>query len=598
LTLPGWTTACPDWETRLAGGGGIIPPPLFPSEAEAALDCFRALRIVDVMGQPTFGQASRPWVLDFAAAIFGALDPETGRRLIREYLLLISKKNGKSTLAAGIMLTALLRNWRQSAEFLILAPTLEVANNSFFPARDMVNADPELKDILHPQEHLKTITHRLTGATLKVVAANNNTVSGKKATGVLVDELWLLGKRLDAQNMLVEATGGMVSRPEGFVIYLTTHSDAPPAGVYKQKLEYFRDVRDGVIEDKRSLPVLFEFPSRMLKAKSYLDPKNWALTNPNLGLSVDPDWIAGKLAENQRAGEGATRVFLAKHLNVEIGGNLRQDAWPGAEFWQRRADPKLTLQTLIARSEVIVIGLDGGGLDDLFGLAVLGRETGTGRWLCWTHAFARISMLRRRKSEATRLIDFAKDGDITVVDGEGAIPWDLIAIAMETEVEMPPPEPDENGEMALPPDIAGIVDICVEVDQSGKLAKVGVDPAGIGAVVDALAKYEIWDEAGDGSGRVTGVSQGYKLMGAIKTIERKLDDGTFFHPGQPMMAWCVGNAKTELRGNAVMITKQSSGTGKIDPLMAAFNTGALMSMNPEPPNGGPSIYEDRGITVV
>ena len=47
-----------------------------------------------------------------------------------------------------------------------------------------------------------------------------------------------------------------------------------------------------------------------------------------------------------------------------------------------------------------------------------------------------------------------------------------------------------------------------------------------------------------------------------------------------MMAWCVGNARVEPKGNAILITKQASGTGKIDPLMAVFNAVALMAMNP------------------
>lgn len=553
-----WTTACPNWEERVLSRQSLLPASaLFPDEAAAGLTMFRELRVVDVAGRPTMGEICRPWTLDFVSQIFGSYDALSGRREITEFFLLISKKNSKSTTAAGIMLTALIRNWRDSAEFLILAPTIEIANNSFFPARDMVRADEELSDLLQVQDHVRTITHRVNKATLKVVAADNETVGGKKATGVLVDELWLFGKIPHAENMLREATGGLASRPEGFTIFLSTQSDEPPAGVFAQKLRYARDVRDGKINDRRFLPVIYEFPKRLLDAKAERDPSNFYVTNPNLGASVDEEYLRRELTKAENDGEESLRGFLAKHLNVEIGLALRSERWTGADFWERTSIV-LSPEDLIRRSEVIEVGIDGGGLDDMLGLAVLGRETGTGRWLLWIHAWIHPIVFERRKGEIERFRGFERDGDLTIVA-------------------------EPSG------DVIDVGDIVERIEKSGLLDRVGVDQAGIGDIPEEIVGRGIAQD------RVVGIPQGWRLVGAIKTAERRLASAEMLHGPQPLMAWCVGNAKVEPRGNAVLITKQISGSAKIDPLMATFNAVALMAMNPEPRG---SVYEKRGLLVI
>lgn len=595
-----YSTACLDWERRIVEGESLIPiAPLFPDEAEAALGVFKSLQITDLpqvydrkTGQtrhPTFGESCEPFVFDFVAAVFGAYDEGSARRLIEEFFLLISKKNGKSTIVAGIMVTALIRNWRSHQELMILAPTREVAENSFGPAAAMVRADPELSVLLHIQDNVKSITHTITKAVLKIVSADSGTAAGKKAGFVLIDELWLFGKKAGAAGMLQEATGGLISRPEGFVIFISTQADAPPAGVFKEKLDYFRDVRDGKINDPQSLPVLYEFPEAMVASEAYLDPENWYVTNPNIGRSVRREWLERKML-NVRSGEdqdGDTyQSFLAKHLNIEIGMGLRANRWPGANHWAAAVDEELSeltpfnaLERMLDRIDVAVIGADGGGLDDLFGLTIVGREpeeievkikvngretvVWMKRWLCWSHAWCHREVLRRRKKIAPMLLDFEKTGHLTIIDN-----------ALE--------------------DIAAIVEIVKMVKDRDLLASVAVDPAGIGDFVDALAMPEI--DVTQDNGLLIGVPQGYALMNAIKTSERRLSNKMLLHAGGPMMSWVVSNLKIEPTATAIRATKQTAGDAKIDPVMALFNAVTIMTKNPEPKNIR-SVYEKRGLRV-
>lgn len=539
-----WTTACTDWEARLVGRKSIIPPPIFASEAEEALAIFKALRVPDLPGKPSMAECCEEWVFDFVRCIFGAYDAENGKQLIREFGLLISKKNTKSTIAAGIMLTALILCWREEEEHLILAPTREVADNAFKPAAGMVRADPELSAMFHIQDHIRTITDRTTRNSLKVVAADTDTVSGKKAGKVLVDELWVFGKRSNAEAMFLEALGGQISRDEGWVIFLTTQSDEPPAGVFKEKLNYWRDVRDGKLVDNKTLGVLYEFPAAMVAGKDYLKPENFYITNPNLGRSVSAEWLEDQLKKNQAKTDGTYQQFLAKHLNVEIGLNLRSDRWTGSDFWESRGDKSVTLERILSECEVVTIGIDGGGLDDLLGYSVTGRLPGSKHWLQWNKAWLHPIGLERRKESAPRYLDFEKDGDLSIIK-------------------------------AVPEDVQQLAAITVQIHTTGKLAKIGMDPERTHKVV-----LEGLVEAGVPEDLIVGISQGWRLTGAISLAERKLASGELTHAAQPLMAWAVSNCKVVPSGNAVLITKQASGTGKIDPVMAMLNSITLMSLNP------------------
>ena len=554
MTELSWSTSCPDWEQKIVKGKSLIPcEPLFPHEAEMALEVFKSLIVTDVIGQPTMGEITRPWVFEFVASIFGAYSEDDSRRLIREFFLLIPKKNSKSTLAAFIMLTALIMNDRGSAELIILAPTKEVADNSFNPIRDAIKADDELSELLNISEHTKTITHRSTNATLKVVAAESNTVGGKKASWILIDELHLFQKNAGAASMFREATGGLASRPEGCVIYLTTQANEQPCGVFKQKLDYARDVRDGIKENNKFLPLIYEFPKQWIEDGEHLKKENFHIPNPNYGTSVDPVQLEDDFDQSRDGEETDFRDFLAKRLNVEIGINLRANRWAGAEYWLDQSK-EIKLEQLIEQSEVITLGIDGGGLDDLLGFSALGRLKADPRiWWLWNHAWANKVALERRKENIPKYQDFEDEGSLTIVEKVGEDIDDLALIAKQ-------------------------------VYDSGKLNKIGLDPLGLGGLLDGLLDVGIPQES------MFAVPQGHKLMGYIMTTERKLAEGNLYHAGQDLMTWCAGNARVVMVGNGMRITKQDSGIGKIDPLIATFNAVALMSLNPEPTNKDYEIH--------
>ncbi|MGV8944672.1 terminase large subunit [Thermomonas sp.] len=495
---------------------------------------------------PTVGEICGKWAQDIAEVIHGAYDQETGERLIREVFLKVPKKNWKSGWAAMVMLSLLVRNWRESNEAAIIAPTKEGADNVFKPMRDAIQKDPQLSELFHIQPNMRTVTHRVTGMSCRVYAADTDTVAGKIWAFVILEELWQLAKRNGADDMILEALGGQASRPEGVVISITTESDDEPVGVYRSKLEFARKVRDGVIDAPWFLPILYEWPEDMLASKAYMDPANFGLVNPNYGASVDPVDMVRKFEEAKEADEKAMRLFLAKRLNVPPSENMG-GSWAGASFWQQCGESGLTLDALLERSEVAVVGIDGGGLDDLLGLAVIGRERETRRWLHWGHAWAHEIVLDRRKGIAEQLLDYEKDGDLTMVKSPGM-------------------------------DVEEVADIVCRIRDAGLLPDkggIGVDAAGIGDIVDALTGR------GFDIDMIAAISQGWRLNSAIKQTERKLAGNEFVHGASRLMAWCVGNAKAEPKGNAVAITKQVSGSAKIDPLMAMLNAGTLMGLSPE-----------------
>jgi phage terminase large subunit-like protein len=557
-----WDLSCPDWEERLRKGHSLIPDlPLNESEADLGLAIFDQLCLPDVPGEPLMRDACGQWFREIVRVAFGSWFPERKLRLVRDILAMLPKGQSKTTYSAGLLLTAMLMNQRPRAEGLFVGPTQAISDTAYDKAVGMIDNSPDLKRRFRPREHIKTIEDLKNHSELKVKTFDVNILTGSILFIAMLDELHLLGRNPHTPKVLRQIRGGLEKTPEGLFIITTTQSDDIPAGAFRDELYSARKIRDGEFRGKpgRSmLPVLYEFPPDIARDKTkWSDPGNWPMVMPNLGKSVHLDSLVADWETEKAKNDHAIRIWASQHLNIEMGVGMRTDGWPGVEFWAQSEDETLSLDTMLERCEVIVIGVDGGGLDDLFGLTLLGRESTTKHWLSWSHAWCHRGVLQRRKSIASLLQQFADDKELTIVDDKLD-------------------------------DVTEIVEIVEQVSAAGLLACVAIDVEGpYGEFVVELGEIDVTEEGG----QIVGIGQGYKLMGAIKTAERKLANGTFRHARSGLMNWACENVKIEPTATAIRATKANAGDAKIDPWCALMDAAIVMVKNPE---AGRSVYDLLG----
>ena len=546
-----WDLSCPDWEDRIRQQRSLVPDlDLNETEAAMGLAFFDQLPLPDGLDEMTLGEASGPWFRDIVRAVFGSWNHETRIRAIRDFFVLAPKGSSKTTYSAGLLLTAMLMNRRTNVDALFIGPTQAISDRAYDQAAAMVRKSPALRRRFKCIDHQKTIRDLDMNAELKVKTFALDVLTGAIVFFVLLDELHVLGSNPNTTKVLRQIRGGLDKTQEGVLLITTTQSDEIPAGAFKDELVLARKIRNGAYRGKNirpMLPVLYEFPPDLQKDETYWrDPKNWPPILPNLGKSIDPDRLVEDYENNGKANAEAETIWVSQHLNIEIGVGHKNDGWAGAKYWAQGEDAAITLEELIERCEVIVVSLDGGGLDDLYGVNVLGREKGSRDWLSWSHAWCHEGVLDRRQSIASRLLDFQAAGDLTIYDVAGD-------------------------------DIDGIIELISTVKDRGLLGAVAVDPAGLGEMVERLAEIDVTVE----NKLLVGAPQGFGMMNAIKTAERKLQNGTLRHAKSSLMDWCVGNVKIEPMATAIRATKQNAGDAKIDPWAALMNGVWMMSRNPE-----------------
>lgn len=314
---------------RVGSGPGYVGTgAYFDQEAAEVAENFFERILVHVKGE----WAGRPFILEpwqraIIRDLFGWRD-ETGARQYRTAYIEIPRKNGKSSLAAGIALFLLFADGEPGAEVYSAAADRNQAGIVFGLASQMVEDAEVLAE--GSETYKRSIVEHENRGVYQVLSADAPTKHGLNASGIVVDELHAQPNR-ELVDVLITSTG---ARRQPLTVLLTT-SGFSTETICGEFHDYAIRVRDGVIEDPTFYPVIYsasdETAGSSPKASSikWEDETLWKQANPNLGVSVKLEYLRTQ-ARKARNIPAYQNTFLRLHLDVWTEQETR---WLSMDLW-------------------------------------------------------------------------------------------------------------------------------------------------------------------------------------------------------------------------------------------------------------------------
>lgn len=237
----------------------------------------RPIIFIETFCKQSQGDLGAPIVLDlfqkaYVQALFGWVEKSTGYRRYNETMLLCGRKNGKSTLLAGIGLYMFVSDGEGAAEIYSVATKKDQARKVFIEAYNMVKQSPELRALIKKRRN--DMYFPLTSSIFEALASDSNTLDGLNSHCVIIDELHAIRDR----NLYEVMKQSISSRNQPLVVMITTAGMIREC-IFDEIYDYAVSVVDGAVEDERFLAVLYELDSR----DEWLDPNKWIKANPGLG---------------------------------------------------------------------------------------------------------------------------------------------------------------------------------------------------------------------------------------------------------------------------------------------------------------------------
>ena len=225
-------------------------------------------------------------------AAFSFVSKKTGKRRFRKVLLLVARKNGKSTLAAAIMLYLLIADGEGGAEIYSIATKRDQAKIVFNEARNMIRQSEELREII--TLHRTDIEFSNSFSKFEALASDTNGLDGLNSHGVTIDELHAI-KGMELYELMEQS----MSSREQPMLFMTTTAGTLRESIYDERYDYAKRVAEWQpgFHDDEFLPLLYELDSD----EEWTDPECWIKANPGLGSIKKMDYLVKAVAEAQRS---------------------------------------------------------------------------------------------------------------------------------------------------------------------------------------------------------------------------------------------------------------------------------------------------------
>lgn len=260
-----------------------------------------------------------PWQQFIIWNLFGWKRADGSRRYRTSYVE-VARKNGKSTLMAGLGLKGLIADGEAEAEVYSAATKRDQAKIIWDQAKSMVKKSSDFKKIIGIHQNNMHVVS--SGSKFVPLSSDSDTTDGLNVSMAIIDE-YHAHRNDEMYNVLRSAMG---SRVQPLLSVITT-AGFNTASSCKREHDYCVQLLEGRQENDSYFAVIYTLD----ESDDWQDENNWIKSNPNLAVSVSIDDIRDQY-EGTKGRPEKINEFKTKRLNIWTSTYTR---WILPERWER-----------------------------------------------------------------------------------------------------------------------------------------------------------------------------------------------------------------------------------------------------------------------